>query len=307
MKAVKMISVALAMCFFLLSLCACSSNETALTVDSTAVNKEIYGYFLSVAVNSDEYKEKKNKRELAGRLCAEYVAGCELIKKHGIQLSAEEKVAVSSEIKTRWQFYSSFYQKYSVSKQTLCAMLEHERLTDALTEVLYSKGGERELTDDEIKSFFNLNYVAARVAFTPFDETLTKEDVESITEKYTSMASIVRAGGEFSSAIEQYPDLADYEDTEHLIASTDSSYPKELFEKMSQLKIGDVQIMRFSRGIYLLQKADNSPFFDAYKSKCIVKMKKEEVLREICEAAKSSKLEYNSAAVKSVLSSADIK
>ena len=56
-----------------------------------------------------------------------------------------------------------------------------------------------------------------------------------------------------------------------------------------------------------MQKADNSPFFDAYKSKCIVKMKKEEVLREICEAAKSSKLEYNSAAVKSVLSSADIK
>ncbi len=307
MKAVKIISVILAMCFCLLSFCACSSNDTALTVDSTPVSKEIYGYFLSVAVNSEEYKEEENKRELAGRLCSEYVAGCELIKKYSVQLSAEEKVAVSSEVKTNWQFYSSYYKKYSVSKQTLCTMLEHEKLIDALTEALYSKGSERELADDEIKSYFNLNYVAARVAFTPFDETLTKEDVETVTEKYTSMATIIRAGGEFSSAIQQYPDLADYEDTEHLIASADSSYPEELFEKMAQLKIGDIQIMRFSRGIYLLQKADNTPFFDAYKSKCIVKMKKEEVLREISETAENCKLEYNSAAVKSVLSSADVK
>ena len=307
MKAVKMISVALAMCFFLLSFCACSSNETALTVDSTPVSKEIYGYFLSVAVISDEYKDKKNKRELAGRLCAEYVAGCELIKKHGVQLSAEEKVAVSSEIKTRWQFYSSFYQKYSVSKQTLCAMLEHEKLIDALTEAFYSKGGERELSDDEIKSFFNSNYVAAKVAFTPFDSLMTEEDVKVITEKYTSMASTVHAGGEFSSAIQQYPDLADYEDTEHIISAFDSSYPDDLFEKMVQLKNGDAHILRFQRGIYLLQKADNSQFFEAYKSKCIVKMRKEGVLKEISEIAENCKLEYNSAAVKSVLSSADVK
>lgn len=307
MKTVRLISVVLAACLCFLSFCACSSNETALTVNSTPVSKEIYGYFLSVAVNSEDYKNEENKQELAGRLCARYVAGCELIRKHGVQLSAEEKVAVSAQLKTSWQFYSSFYEKYSVSKQTLCTMLEYEKLLEALTEALYSKGGERELSDDEIKSYFNQNYVAAKFAFTAFDDTVTKEDAEKITQKFTSMASIVRAGGEFSSAIQQYPDLAEYEDAEHLIASDDSSYPDDLFEKMAQAKNGDVQIIRFQRGIYLLQKADNAPFFDAYKSKCIVKMKKEEVLKEISQTAEGCKLEYNSAAVKSILSSADVK
>ena len=307
MKAVKIISVVLAMCLCFLSFCACSSNETALTVSSTPVSKEIYGYFFSVAVNSEDYKNEENKQELAGRLCAEYVAGCELIKKHGVQLSAEEKVAVSSEIKTKWQMFSSFYKKYSVSKQTFCTMLEHEKLIDVLVEKLYSQGGERELSDDEIKGFFNQNYIAAKIAFTPFDSLMTEEDVKSITEKYSSLSSIVRAGGDFSSAVQQYPDLAEYEDTEHLISAFDSSYPAEMFGEMVKMKNGEVHVLRFSRGIYLIQKADNSQFYDAYKTKCIVKMKKAEVLKELSETAESSKLEYNSAAVKSVLSSAGVK
>ncbi len=307
MKAVRFISIVTAMCLCFLCFCSCSSSQTALTVDSIPVSKEIYGYFLSVAVNSEEYKDIENKRELAGELCAEYIAGCELIKKYDIQLSAEEKVAVSSEIKTKWQFYSSFYQKYSVSKQTLCTMLEHERLVDVLTEKLYSKGGERELSDDEIKGFFNQNYVAAKIAFTPFGSSLTEGEVKSITEKYSSMSSIVRAGGEFASAIQQYPDLADYEDAEHLISAYDSSYPAEMFEKMVQMKNGEIHVMRFSRGIYLVQKTDNGSFFDNCKSKCIVAMKKEQVKNEISETAKSFAVEYKSAVVKSVLSSAGVK
>lgn len=307
MKAVKFISVVLAICLFMLSFCSCSANRTALTVDSTPVSKEIYGYFLSVAVNSDEYKNEEDKQELAGKLCAEYIAGCKLIKKYDIQLSAEDKVTVSSEIKTKWQLHSSFYKKYCVSKQTLCTMLEHKKLIDALVEKLYSQGGERELADNEIKDFFNQNYVAAKIAFTPFSSSLTEEDVKVITEKYSSMSSIVRAGGDFSSAIQQYPDLAEFEDTEHLVFAFDSSYPTEMFEKMVQMKNGEVHVMRFSRGIYLVQKTDNGSFFDNCKSKCIVAMKKEQVKNEISETAKSFAVEYKSAVVKSVLSSAGVK
>lgn len=306
MKAVKITSVILALCICFLSFCACSPDETALTVNSTPVSKEIYGYYLSVAVNSDKYKEEENKQEIAANLCAEYVAGTTLLEKYSVKLSAEEKVVVSSEVKTNWQLYSEFYKKHSVSKQALCRMLEYESLINALVEKLYSNGGERELNDEEVKEFFNRNYTAAKVAYTAFDSTLSESEVEEITDKFTSMASVIRAGGEFSSAVQQYPDLAEYEDTEHIISAFDTSYPDSLFEKLLESENSSVQVLRFSRGIFLIQKTDASQYFDVYKSKCIVKMRKEQVLSEIADLAESYQMELNTATVKKVMSSAGI-
>ncbi|MBQ8783664.1 MAG: hypothetical protein IJZ57_07840 [Clostridia bacterium] len=306
MKTVKFTSIILALCICFLSFCACSPSHTALTVNSAPVSKGVFGYFLSVAVNSDEYREEENKQEIASRLCAEYVAGLSLLKKHSVTLSPEEKVVVSSKVKTSWQLYSDFYNKYSVSKQDLCLMLEYEALTDALTEKLYSKGGEREVNEEEVKAFFNQNYAAAKIAYTAFNRTMQESEVKDITDKFTSMASVIRAGGEFSSAIEQYPDLAEFEDTEHIISAFDTSYPDGFFKNLAGIKTSDTQVMRFSRGIYLVQKADSQQFFDIYKSKCIIKMKKEQVLSEISALAETYKIEPDSSVIKNVMSSAGV-
>lgn len=307
MKAIKITCVILTLCICFLSFCACSPNKAALTVNSSSVSREVFGYFLSVAQNSLKYSEEKNKKEIAAGLCAEYIAGLSLIEKYSVTLSPEEKVIVSSEVKTNWQLYSSFYEKYSVSKQALCSMLEYESLVNALVEKLYSQGGERAIDEKEVTAFFNKNYLSAKIAFTPFEKTFSKEEVESITDKFTSMSETLRAGGSFSSAMEQYPDLAEYEDVERLVSAFDSSYPEEFFKKLSGIAKNEVQVMRFQQGIYLVQKADAAQFFNQYKTKCIVKMKKEQVLNEISELAAGYEVEYNSAVVKKVMSSAGIR
>ena len=306
MKTIKIMSFVLATCFCFLSFCSCSSNKTALTINSVAIDEGIFGYYLSVAANSNKYKEEKDKQAVAGKLCAEYVAGTELLKKYNIQLSPEEKVIVSSEVKTNWQLYSDFYSKYSVSKQALCSILEYEKMIDSFVETLYSANGERALSDEEIKIFFNNNYIAAKVAFTTFDDPSKESEVNEISNKFASLSGIIRAGGDFSSAIQQYPDLAEYEDTDRIISAFDSSYPNALFKKLLEIKQGDVQVVRFPRGIYLVQKTDASQFFDVYKSKCIIKMKKQQVLDEISTLAKDYKTEFNSYIAKKVMYSADV-
>lgn len=307
MKATRIISIVSVLCICFVTLFGCSAGSTALVVNSTPVSKEIYGYFLSVAANSDEYKKADKKQDVANKLCAEYVAGMELIEKYAVKLSAEEKVIVSTEVKTNWQLYSDFYKKFSVSKQALCTMLEYENLINALTEKLYSAGGEREIPETEVKGFFKKHYTAARVAFAPFDASMSKNEIDSITDKFTAMSGTVRSGSEFSSAIQQYPDLAEYEDVEHIISYFDSSYPDGFFEKIAKIQNGGVQVLRFSNGIYLVKKADVMPFFEVYKSKCIVKMQKARVLDEIEKTAESYKVEINSAVTKEVLRSAGVR
>lgn len=307
MKVGRIICVMLVLCFCFASLCGCSANENAVTVNSVSVSKEIYGYYLSVAENSHRYKKEQDKQAVAKRLCAEYVAGNELIKKNSVKLSAEDKVVVSSEVKANWQLYSGFYKKYSVSKQALCEILEYESLINALVEKLYSPGGERALSEDEVKAFFAARYIAARVVYTPFTPDMTKKEIDSITSKLQSMAGVIRAGSDFPTAIEQYPDLVEYEDVDHIISAFDSSYPEGFFEKVVKVPNNNVQVLRFSDGVYLIKKTDASGFFNVYKSQCIVKMKKEQVLNEIAEKASGYRVRVNSAAVKEVLRKADDK
>lgn len=306
MKAIKIICMCLSFCICFLSFCSCSANENALTVNSTPVNKEIFGYYLSVAVNSSKYNNSDNKQDIAGRLCAQYIAGLKMIDKYSLELTAEEKVVVSSELKINWQMYSSFYEKYSVSKQTLCKILEYESLINSLVENIYSSSGERALADGEIKAFFNENYIAANTAYTDFNELMTEDEIQSITEKYTAMANLIRGGGEFSSAVQQYPDLVEYEDTLHIISSFDSSYPGGLFDKISESKEGSTQVLRYESGIYLIQKEDASEYFDIYKSDCIVKMKKEQVLEEISSAAGDYTVKFNKNVISKIMSKAEV-
>ncbi|MBQ8228753.1 MAG: hypothetical protein IJZ88_07050 [Clostridia bacterium] len=291
MKAVKIISAVTALCICFLSFCACGINKTALTVNSTPVSEEVFGYFLSVAENSYNYTDDKNKQKLAKELCAEYVAGEEMIKKYSIELSAEEKVVVSSEVKANWQMYSDFYKKYSVSKQTLCEILEHESLINSLVKFLYGADGERALSEQEVKAFFNANYLAAKTAFTPFDAQMSESEIKKITDNYSTMATSVRSGGSFASAVEQFPDMAESEDNAHIISAFDTSYPDGLFKKVAQGKNGETMVLRYSTGIYLVQRVDSSEYYDMYRSECIVKMKKDYVLGEIKAAAQSYKVE----------------
>ncbi len=291
MKAMRLVAAAAAVCIMLLCLSSCKGESVALYVDSTSVNEEIFGYYLSVAENDSAYAEHGNKNELAQQLCAEYVTGLDMIEKYSVELSAKDKVAVSSRLKANWQMYSDFYEKYSVSKQTLCEIFEYEALIDLLTSKLYGAGGERETAENELKAYFSENYVAVKMAYTSFGKDADEKTVEEITDKYSAMADIIRAGGSFSSALEQYPDLADYEDSVKIINSADPAYPEEFFEKVHSHKNGDIQIMRYPRGIFLIQNADSSESFELYKSECIIKMKKALVLDEIVSAAQECKIE----------------
>lgn len=298
----KKITSAMALCALLIgSLCACSRDSYALKVGENSISKEIYGYYYSVVANSDEYKDEDDKEKIAAELCAEYISGRVLAAEKGISLSAEEKVSVASKTKSMWQLYSSFYKKYSVTKEALGEALSYDALIDKLTLTAYGEGGEREEPLSTLENYFYSNYAAVKIMSADFKkengESFDEAEVEDITKKFTNMRNSVRSGSEMSAVAEQYIDLVDFDDKVKLLRSDDTEYPSGMFEKISEIQTGSVQVFRYERGIYLIQKIDikasPSEYFDVYKSECLLSLKRNEMKKEINTIAQSQELVYN--------------
>lgn len=298
----KKITAALtAVLIIALSFGGCTRESYALTIDGNNIDKGIYGYYLSIAQNDPIYKDEKDKSAVASSLCAEYVAGHKLIGEYGVSLNAEEKVAAASQVKGIWQEFSGFYQKYSVSKQTLSEIIEYNKLIDNLTLKIYGDGGEKAVGNDSIEKYFYSNYVAVKIISADFKddsgEAFSKEQVDEITEKFTDMRNLIKTGADMQSAAEKLLDVADYDDNIVVIRSDDSSYPESMFSKLLTLSAGSVQVFRYEKGIYLIQKFDMSnnkaSYFDLYKNECLISMKKEETKNEISAIAQNYKMIYN--------------
>lgn len=298
----KKITSAMALCALLIgSLCACSRDSYALKVGENSISKEIYGYYYSVAANSDEYKDEDDKEKIAAELCAEYISGRVLAAENGVSLSAEEKVSVASKTKSMWQLYSSFYKKYYVTKEALGEALSYDALVDKLTLTAYGEGGEREEPLSTLENYFYSNYTAVKIMSADFKkengESFDEAEVEDITKKFTNMRNSVRSGSDMSAVAEQYIDLVDFDDKVKLLRSDDTEYPSGMFEKISEIQTGSVQVFRYERGIYLIQKIDikASPneYFDVYKSECLLSLKRNEIKKEINTIAQSQELVYN--------------
>lgn len=296
----RFLSLITAVLLFALSFQGCSSSGTSLKINNVNVSEEIYNYYLSEAENNSEYKDSKDKEETAVELCKKYVAGQELIKKYKVSLSAEEKVSVSSATKAKWLYFKDFYKKYSVSKQTLNSMIEYNQLVEDLIIKIYSEDGENPLTEKEIKKYYNKNYMVVQIISADFkDENgnyADDETIDDITEKFTDMRNIVRSGESMETASQKYPEFAEYEGDKSVISSFDTSYPDGLFEKAKELEENETQAYKYNDIIYLIHRVESSEsdiYFSLYKKECIVKMKKEEVEKNINTLAQSYKVVYN--------------
>ena len=64
MKMRRVISALTVCALCMVSLCACTRATYALKVGENSVSKEIYGYYYSVAANSDEYKDEEDKETI---------------------------------------------------------------------------------------------------------------------------------------------------------------------------------------------------------------------------------------------------
>ncbi len=305
MKIKTFISVFLTAVFCVLALCSCSgkADDYPLTVGDVKISREVYNYYLAEVQNDKtNYSDAQSAEQIAAELCRKFKAGNELIYKYGVTLSPEEKVIASARIKGIWQYNSQFYKSNSVSKQTVSDMVEYQMLIENLTSSAVLTGLSYQDAEKRAKTYFNKNYVAVSLIYSPFTDkkgnALKESEQKKITNRFIEMRNLVRHGSSMAFVAAQNPDIAEYDENKtEIISADDKGYPEGMFSTVAEMKNGAAQVYKSSDGVYLIRKVDindkESGFFERYKKECILKLLGQNTEKAINALAESYKIVYN--------------
>jgi len=236
-------------------LAACAYNpENVMTVDGTEIKAGVYLYFQLTSALDDLAAEADDSavdgkdlieedRIVSGTTARAYVED-ETLKKIreylfiereydrlGLSFTAYELSTYQSTIQTDWESYSSYYLHNGISYDTYeQIMLNTTYKKPAVQTALYAFGGEKEISKDELESYFNEHYTKYDYIQIPLTDVngsaLLTEFEELVLTKTKEMLAQANSGTLENAWLNVYPEIASMlgtADSETIDAETFSS------------------------------------------------------------------------------------
>ena len=281
---------ALLLAVLMSALCACSRSEhTALTVAGAELNTGIYTYYLD-AVNSfpTDYGivtvEDPAIIAKAREQCMRYVAIESIyseLMSGGVDLTltTEEKSEVSDSVNSLWRLMQSYYDEIGIEKKHITQIKTNEMKLRRLLHYYFDTNGEFPTTEEEIKKYFNANYVSFKSVngyLTDKDEQgnsfmLTGDDKLLIEEKFNNMLEAVKNG----TPIETVDESASAD--EIFISKDNSAFPSGFFDFVAGLDYKTPDIFESDENIFLVLRTDadagENSYYDNLRSDCLNALK----------------------------------
>lgn len=271
-----------------LLLTACGGPKTALEIGGARISSEIYTYYYDLVKRSPE-DYPGDARENAVRLCKEYVAVNTLAAERAISLGIEQKTAASDWVNQQWKFFSVYYTRLGVSKQSLMKARETAERRALLLEAYYGAGGLQPVSEEELKAYFSEHFVVFKAIngyLTDTDDTgapvaLSDERVKAVEQQFAAMADQIRQGTAIDAVNTQYLESQNSAGTGEFTASVidakNTDYPEGFFEQVAAMKTNDVKVVKLSSFIYVVQKLDalgeKGSHFTQYRGEVLASMK----------------------------------
>ena len=145
-----------------------ASKKSALNISGAQIDYETFLYYFDqVHAFPEKYElaaDATNEQmiDAAIELCCEYVAVNTKLSEYGLTLSASEKRSASNNLEDLWHVFSGYYEKLGVSKQTLMKIETADTSRNRLFYYIYDEGGEKAVSEDDIKKYYNENYISFR-------------------------------------------------------------------------------------------------------------------------------------------------
>lgn len=276
-KKVLLILLVLALC---LSFTACSKTiveeKSALTVGDANVSAGVFAYYLDAQIKmaSGESPSKSNAIKAAEASCANYVKINTEFQKRNLSLNSAEKATVAANVEEIWNFYGGYYESIGVSKETLTKIKTSEQYNEKLISSVFGAGGESEISEDAMKTYFNDNYVFFRFITAEFsdDEEANKTVKDTLTELAATIGTEDEETGETitmddvnASFAEKTGGTAGGLDTTAM-KSDSTDFPSGFFSDVKAMENGTQKVFTYSDNIFLVEKVDGSGSFADYKS-----------------------------------------
>ena len=279
MKAKKVLLLLLVFTFCV-SFTACSKTiaeeKSALTVGDANVSAGVFAYYLDaqIKIASGESPSKSDAIKAAEASCANYVKINTEFQKRKLSLNSAEKATVAANVEEIWNFYGGYYESIGVSKETLTKIKTSEQYNEKLISSVFGAGGESEISEDAMKTYFNDNYVFFKFITAEFssDEEANKTVKDTLTELAGTIGTEDEETGETITMDDVNASFAEktggtasaLETTAMKSDSTD--FPSGFFSDVKAMDNGAQKILTYSDNIFLVEKVDGSGSFSDYKS-----------------------------------------
>ena len=224
--------------------------------------------------------------------CCEYVAVNTKIVELGLTLSPSEKRSASNNLEDLWHVFSGYYEKLGVSKQTLMKIQTADTSRNRLFYYIYDEGGEKAVNEDDIKKYYNENYISFR-AITDYLTTtdangntviMTADQKAEMNKEFTELSKRLGNGQTMNEIVELYskkhPDSTISDQLQFIKKGTDS-YPDGFFENVQKLSVGSNAVIITNNYIFLIVRENPSEdeakqYYERYRDDCLKSLRGEE-------------------------------
>ena len=190
---------------------------------------------------------------------AQYFAVEQKFDEYSLVLNSDDLSTISQQTEYYWQYLSSLYEDNGISQDSLNLINTNVYKTSLLFDALYGEGGEKEVSDDELKQAYLNDYVKTTFyALSLTDssgELLSEEDQAAVRERIQNIYDKANAGDDFYDLIleDEKSDLGE-DDTvhEHTGVEHDAIIYKE-------------DATSFPEGFYDIIKAINTDSYDMFE------------------------------------------
>lgn len=241
----------------------------------------------------------------------------------GLTLDDDDKSQISSITSSAWSYSSSSFNQYGISQQSLeKAYSQFVVKYQKIFEATYGKGGEKEVSDEDLRSFYEDKYTDFEYFTCSYTKTnedgsseamsdeekaeAKKQFEEYVTKIQNHDLTMSTAADEYKKSIDSDTDLLQ---SQTLDLDTEAYYyPDEVVEKLKSMKEGEVSYVDLpdSNRFYVLQKnsisekCDEVLKDDSQRLNVLSTMKSEEFSKAMEEAAAAlDDITFNDAALDS--------
>lgn len=292
MKSLKKLTALILCALIAIGATACTDKSWAIKTDSQTLSSGIYHYFLFEAYQqavdklstdgstvtdlSGQSVDGKDAtiwvRDTAIDSCKKMLATEKLFKEKELSLTEDELKEAQENTDSIWENSgTSFNDKYGIDKESFHqAYSVYPLEIDKLYDVTYGKDSPQQISDSEIISFYNENYINilmySKVAYDGSSEDdgvdHSNDTAEKIAEQFNSYAEMLNSGtkslDEVSQIIKQTDNLETDPFVNQSINKTTAEIPTAIKNVILNLEPLKAAYTKFNEVFFLFYKQDNS-------------------------------------------------
>lgn len=233
----------------------------------------------------------------------------------GFSFDEADQALISQEVENYWSEGKESYEKTGVSKESLRLQVESRYRSRMIFNSIYGQGGEKEVSDKELKDYYaenyqNIQYISVSTKNLEGEELQKRKDLvdQAITrardgEDFVSLLKETERTllKEQGTAEESLPNRADNYFDNTISASTESYYPEAMISAVKQMKADELKVITTDDALILVKKLDpmaDQENFQKDREAILSAVKNDEFLEQVAQWAESVQVTFNDAAVK---------